>query len=313
MGEEFAIRLYRRQFGSLSGNHGGLMDDEMNTQLRTVTFSEERKGFDKGEVRRFLNEVAEWIEGGGGDVVRRRLERIAHKSANMLADAEDGAESLRREAEEETRELLDQAKGEADAYRVDAEAEARDQLREARAEATSCREAANLYASETNRKADEYASETNRKADEYAAETNRRADKYADQTRAEAKRESDKVREDASVEAREIVLSAEAKADQLVAAANRQREDIETVIGDLGLKRDAVMAQVRKFALELEGTVDSLEAETDGPSPAAAASTEQTEAPVLELAADSGDEGESLEELRVDSGLVRNGNGSRSA
>ena len=92
------------------------MDDGISTQLRTITFSDERKGFDKREVREFLAEVAEWIEGGGGDVVRRRLERIAQKSANMLADAEDGAEGLRREAEQEARALIDNAKADADAY-----------------------------------------------------------------------------------------------------------------------------------------------------------------------------------------------------
>ncbi|MEX2106711.1 MAG: hypothetical protein WD810_07410 [Solirubrobacterales bacterium] len=136
------------------------MDDEMLNQLRTITFSEARKGFDKEEVHRFLAEVGQWVEGGGGDVVRRRLERIANKSANMLADAEDGAETLRQEAEQEARELLESARAESDAYRVGAETEAREQLRSARAEATSSREAANQYVSETTTKADEYAEQT---------------------------------------------------------------------------------------------------------------------------------------------------------
>jgi DivIVA domain-containing protein len=271
------------------------MDDEMNTQLRTITFSEERKGFDKDEVREFLAEVADWIEGGGGDLVRRRLERIAHKSASMLADAEDGAESLRREAEQETREMLDAARAEADSCRVNAETDAREQLREARVEATSSREAANQYAAETGRKADEYASETNRKADD-----------YAEQTRLEAKRESEELREDAAQEAKQIVRSAEQRADQLIAGATRQREDIETVIGDLGLKRDAVMAQVRKLAVELEGTVGNLEA--DAGARGAVATAEAVKPAEAETAEDA----KSVEELRVGSGPVRNGNGTRS-
>ena len=256
------------------------MDDEMNTQLRTITFSEERKGFDKGEVRQFLTEVAEWIEGGGGDVVRRRLERIAHKSAKMLADAEDGAEGLRREAEEETQTLLDAAKAEADSRREGAETEAREQLREARAEATSSRESANQYAAETSTKADE----------------------YAEQTRLEAKRESDELREDTAEEARQTVRSAEQRADQIVAEATRRREDIEKVIGDLGLERDAVVAQVRKLALGLEETVDGvkIDAATRG-----SATTPGEVEPAREEAADSGG---SVRELRA--GLARQGNGS---
>jgi len=255
------------------------MDDEMQNQLRTITFSEERKGYDKGEVRQFLSEVAEWIEGGGGDVVRRRLERIAHKSAKILADAEDGAEGLRREAEQETRELLDGARAEADSCRASAEAEAREQLREARVESTSAREAANQYASETGRKADE----------------------YAEETRSEAKRESDELREHAAKEAKQAVRSAEQRAEQIIAEANRRREDIEKVIGDLGLERDAVVAQVRKLGLGLGATADKVEADTG--TPGAAASSRKPPEPTAEEEAAT--EAKSVEGLRV----VGQGNG----
>lgn len=254
------------------------MDDEMQNQLRTITFSEERKGYDKGEVRQFLSEVAGWVEGGGGDVVRRRLERIAHKSAKILADAEDGAEALRREAEEETRELLDGARAEADSCRASAEAEAREQLREARVESTSAREAANQYASETGRKADE----------------------YAEQVRSEAKRESDELRENAAREAKQAVRGAEQRAEQIIAEANRRRADVEKVIGDLGLERDSVVAQVRKLALELGETADKVE--TGAGTRASAAPSVDPE-PVAEE--EPAGEGNSVEGLRV----VGQGNG----
>src|SRR5258707_3573742 len=94
---------------------GGSMDDEMITQLRSPEFAEERRGFSKSEVRGYLDEVADWIEGGGGETVRRRLERIAHKSASMLADAEAGAEELRRDAQAEARERHEEARADADA------------------------------------------------------------------------------------------------------------------------------------------------------------------------------------------------------
>jgi cell division septum initiation protein DivIVA len=256
------------------------MDDEMLTQLRTIAFSEERKGFDKGEVRQFLAEVAQWVEGGGGDVVRRRLERIAHKSANMLADAEDGAEALRREAEQETQAMLGEAKAEADSCRASAEADARDQLRDARTEVTSSREAANLYASETGAKADE----------------------YAKQTRFEAKRDCDKLREDSAQESEQTVRNAEQRADQILAEANRQREAVETIIGDLGMERDSVMAQVRKLALELVGTVDSVKA---GSGAGGSAPAQEKVEPAK---GEDGEDGGTVEELRP-AGIVRHGSG----
>jgi F0F1-type ATP synthase membrane subunit b/b' len=255
------------------------MDDEMITQLRTISFAEERKGFDKREVQQFLVEVAEWVEGGGGDVVRRRLERIAHKSAKMLADAEDGAEGLRREAEQETRALLDGARADADAARGEAEAEAREQLREARVEATTSREAANQYASETRASADQ----------------------YADQTRVEAKRESDELLEDSTKEAEETVRKAEHRAEQIVAEANRQREDIETVIGDLAQTRDGVVAQVRKLALELEETADGVKVEAATRPTPVRKKLEPAPEPVLE---------EAPTEPHIDPELVRHSNGS---
>jgi len=247
------------------------MDDEMITQLRTVDFSEARKGFDKEEVRRFLAEVTRWVEGGGGDLVRRRLERIANKSAQMLADAEDGAEDLRREADVEARQLLDRSKSEADEYRTDAETEAREQLRDARTEATSARESADRYVTETTEKADE----------------------YAEQTRLEAKRESDDLLDNAAQQAKQAVRSAEQRAEQLIAEATKQREAIETVIGDLAQTRDAAAANVRKLARELVDTADSVVREAGEiepvrqappvPEPPQLAAIETTEEPTEQL------------------------------
>jgi chromosome segregation ATPase len=260
------------------------MDDEMSTQLRTITFSEERKGFDKREVRDYLAEVAEWIEGGGGETVRRRLERIAHKSANMLADAEDGAESLRREAEDEAREMLETAKAEADTTRDNAEADAREQLRDARVEATATRESAN----------------------EYSAETGRKADEYANQIRAEAKRETDELRDDAAASARETVRNAEQRADQIIADANGRREDVEAVISDLDAKRHEVKSAVRKLAAELEDTVEDSELPVARKRTRIAVEEEAEETQEVEASEESADV------LHLDHGLVRNGNGNGS-
>jgi cell division septum initiation protein DivIVA len=247
------------------------MDDEMITQLRTIQFSEARKGFDKQEVHRFLAEVTEWVEGGGGDLVRRRLERIAHKSAQMLADAEDGAEGLRREAEQESRAMVDNAKEEAEAYRDDAEAEARAMLRDARSEASSAREAADRYVTDTTTKADD----------------------YAEQTRHDAKRDSDEMLDAASQQAKQTVRNAEQRAEQLIAEATRQREAIETVIGDLLEERDSVVANVRDLSQQLVSTAERLVEEPGVTAPARAEEPEQQPEPVkLEAVGDDDAEDE---------------------
>ncbi|MEX2106712.1 MAG: hypothetical protein WD810_07415 [Solirubrobacterales bacterium] len=70
----------------------------------------------------------------------------------------------------------------------------------------------------------------------------------------EAKRESDELRDEAAKQARQTVHGADERASQLIAEATRQREAIETVIGDLAQERDAVVAKVRKLAEHLEET-----------------------------------------------------------
>lgn len=134
------------------------------------------------------------------------------------------------------------------------------------------------------------------------------SDDYSEATRSEAKREADELREESTQEARQAIAGAEQRAEQIIAEANRQRLDIETVIGDLAHKRDTVMAQARKLALELDETVDGLESDI-GNRRSSAVSAEP-EAPVAEaVAGQSTAEEQKLEELGVGAGLVRNGNG----
>ena len=113
------------------------MDDGINTQLRTITFSEARRGFDKNEVREFLD------RGRRLDRGRWRRRRAAAPRADR---AEIGQHPRRRRGRGRGPAArsraggpgaADSAKAEADAYRIDAEAEAREHLREARAEAVT--------------------------------------------------------------------------------------------------------------------------------------------------------------------------------
>ena len=121
------------------------VDQTSLDRIRNATFPASRRGYDRREVEKFLNRLADWLETGGGDqsraeLLRRDLERIGQQTGRILTDAHDVAEQLRSEAEreahrviEETQEhaahVIEQAKAEAkrildeaDQRRADAEA-----------------------------------------------------------------------------------------------------------------------------------------------------------------------------------------------
>ena len=104
------------------------MDRDSIDRIRSATFPVGRRGYEKREVDRFLNKLADWLEKGGGDQMRaellkRDLERVGQQTGKILTDAHDVAEQLRTEAEHEARRILDeaaarakQAKGAADEH-----------------------------------------------------------------------------------------------------------------------------------------------------------------------------------------------------
>ncbi|MGI8461854.1 MAG: DivIVA domain-containing protein, partial [Solirubrobacterales bacterium] len=42
-------------------------------KIRTATFTLVRRGYEKREVEQFLNQIAEWLETGGGDQERSAI------------------------------------------------------------------------------------------------------------------------------------------------------------------------------------------------------------------------------------------------
>ena len=114
------------------------MQNDSIERIRSATFSISRKGYDKREVERFLNKLADWLEAGGGDqarsdLVKRELERVGEKTARILPEAEDSGEQLRTEAQEEAEGTLNRAKE----------------------QATRTRQAADEYATRTRQTADQ--------------------------------------------------------------------------------------------------------------------------------------------------------------
>ena len=81
------------------------MDRDSIDRIRSATFPVGRRGYEKREVDRFLNKLADWLETGGGDqtraeLVRRDLERIGEQTGRIITDAHDArrAASGRRRA-----------------------------------------------------------------------------------------------------------------------------------------------------------------------------------------------------------------------
>jgi DivIVA domain-containing protein len=185
-------------------------------RIRSATFTIARKGYEKREVERFLQKLADWLEAGGGDqarsdLVKRELERVGEKTAGILSQAEDSAESLRTEAQQE--------------------------------------------ASATLNRAREQSTETRKSADEYAGRTRGEADQYAQRARAEAEKDAQETRAQAKQEARETIAEAESKAQRIVEDGMQRRRDVEAVISDLVRRRDSVLGDVDQLASELQASV----------------------------------------------------------
>ncbi len=95
------------------------VDQTSLDRIRNASFPTVRRGYDKGEVERFLTKLADWLETGAGDesrtdAVKRELERIGQRTSAILAQAEDSASQIRREAETEAADLLTSAKRESE-------------------------------------------------------------------------------------------------------------------------------------------------------------------------------------------------------
>jgi DivIVA domain-containing protein len=90
------------------------VDRDSIDRIRSATFPVGRRGYEKREVDRFLNKLADWLETGGGnqtraELLRRDLERVGQQTGKILTDAHDVAEQVKAEAEREARGILDDA------------------------------------------------------------------------------------------------------------------------------------------------------------------------------------------------------------
>jgi DivIVA domain-containing protein len=191
------------------------VDEHSIERIRGVEFPSAVRGYDRAEVDRFLTELADWLETGGGggaagvEAVRLELERIGEQTAGILTEAHAAAQAIREDALTEVRQQL---------------------------------VGVNLTAESLRTEADAYAGDTRDDADTYARRIRAEADDYADRARSAADEEVEEGRGKALKEA-----------ETIVADAKRRKADVESVISDLEQRRDAVLAELERLASGITG------------------------------------------------------------
>jgi hypothetical protein len=210
-------------------------------QLRRATFPIERRGgYSPEAVTAYLNELADWLETGGGDqartmLVQREMERIGERTGTILSAAQESADKMSREAA-----------GEAARVRTEAES----QVAQSRAEADA-------YANETRASADEYAKTTTEAAERAAAETRGDADEQAKATIREAESRLQRAMDEAVERTRGV----EEEIAALVAKRAEVTANLEALIGDVRAAIDGPGAE----DLEIPERVEEMaEATGDG-------------------------------------------------
>lgn len=180
------------------------MDQNSIERIRTATFTLARRGYDKREVERFLNRIADWLETGGGDqarseIVKRELERVGERTAGILATAEDSAAQIRADAEETAAETTE---------RVAAEV------------------------ARSRKSAKEHSAKTRTAADQYAAETREAADRHARELVSEAESKAQRILDEGVARRRDIeavISDLVARRDGVIEEANRLADELRAV------------------------------------------------------------------------------------
>jgi len=195
----------------------------------TPSFALSRRGYDRDEVNAFLSELADSLERieaeredsaqrSGSEAIRRELELMSQKTADVLTQAEESAERLRSEATQEASRVLARAREEADAVKQ---------------AVVGSRETA-----EAERERVEHEMEA------YAARIRAEADADAQALRAQAAGELAGAVERATVEARASVQ-----------AEDEQRSQLSGELEQLAARRDAAREELRKIAGVLSDAV----------------------------------------------------------
>lgn len=110
-------------------------------RIRKATFKSARRGYDRSEVDNYLAKLADWLQGGGADrghsdTIKQELERIGRRTGKVLTVAEEAAQSLRADAEQNARQIREDAKGSVESIKTSADEHSKRVRQEAQAFAT---------------------------------------------------------------------------------------------------------------------------------------------------------------------------------
>jgi len=202
------------------------MDPDVVDRFRNARFNLVKRGYDRGEVDRFLSQWADWMESleddpSAAEALKAELERVGERTSGVLTAAGEAAAKLTEDAE---------------------------------AKANETREEAKVASNITRMEADRYAEETRTEVDDYAQRTRGQADAYAGDRRSEADEIAEQARADAEMSAGERMHAAKAEAESIVLEGRQKREDLEKVIADLTERRDKLLDEIESIAGALTGT-----------------------------------------------------------
>jgi DivIVA domain-containing protein len=199
------------------------VDQTSLDRIRNATFPSARRGYDKHEVEKFLARLADWLETGAGDesrsdTVKRELERVGQRTGAILSQAEESAQQIRAEAEEEARGTVN---------------------------------AANMEAQETRGEAERNSAETRSSADAYARETRATAEQEATAERTKAEHDARETIETAQAQARRIVEEGTQRREDIeavIADLVRRRDDVLADTEELTSKLNGAVNEHRPGA-----------------------------------------------------------------
>ena len=174
-------------------------------QLRVSGFTMTRRGYDKREVDRFLDSLAEWLETDaanelGDQAVQRKLELVGKSTAHILLTTEKESQELKRTVQ---------------------------------AECDDLRQKADAAAKDTRRQADDYSSTTRAKADEYSSNLRAKTEEEAQRAKAAATEQARKTVEEGDrrrAAAEAVVAELKTQRDDTVAEMERLRSELLSTI-----------------------------------------------------------------------------------
>ncbi len=216
-------------------------------KIRNATFTLTRRGYDRREVDSYLSKLADWLEGGGADqvhsdTIKHELDRVGRKTSQILTAAQDAAESLRGDAQNGARQIVEDARIHVESTRSSADEYAKQARQEAQGIAGKAREQAEAHSKRIRNEADAHSTRVRQEAEAYSTKIRDEAEGYAKRVRSEA-----------DGHASEALSSAEAKAIRMVEEGTKRRREIEKVIADLQTRREAVVKGLEKLSSQLAG------------------------------------------------------------